>query len=338
MMSAVLAELSGLDVNLKQVANALRDSTLQLEEVAFDLSRYLDKLDLDPGELVEVNDRLNTINRILNKYGDPIETTLAYRAEIGQNIQSLERATDDFSSLQAELEPLKQQLKRLGEELTGKRKSVAKKLRPLVEKQLAELGMEKATFTIELTPAAAAIPVEALPATPSGFDHVEFVAQTNPGQLPQPLRKIASGGELSRIMLALKGILAQSDRISVLVFDEIDANVGGRLGSIIGQKLRRLAEHHQVLCITHLPQIASYADRHLTARKQVIADQTATTVRTMTGPDRLEELAEMIGGQRITNTTRAQAQELLDVAQTELARSTGLSARNGKAKNAVRTG
>ena len=153
-----------------------------------------------------------------------------------------------------------------------------------------------------------------VPATPTGFDQIEFIAQTNPGQLAQPLRKIASGGELSRIMLALKGILAQTDRTSVLVFDEIDANVGGRLGSIIGSKLRDLAKHHQVVCITHLPQIASYADRHLTVRKTVEKNLTQTTVRTMDGDERIEELAEMIGGQRITDTTRAQARELLDAA------------------------
>jgi DNA repair protein RecN (Recombination protein N) len=122
---------------------------------------------------------------------------------------------------------------------------------------------------------------------------------------------------MSRIMLALKGILAQSDRISVLVFDEIDANVGGRLGSIIGNKLRHLASHHQVLCITHLPQIASYADRHLTVRKEVVDNRTETKVRTMEGPERLEELSEMIGGHKVTDVTRAQAKELLDTAVTE---------------------
>src|SRR5688500_20159094 len=148
--------------------------------------------------------------------------------------------------------------------------------------------MEKAKFTVALTTAAGAIPGESLPATPSGYDAVEFIAQTNPGQLAQPLRKIASGGELSRIMLALKGILAQNDRISVLVFDEIDSNVGGRLGSIIGNKLRGLAEHHQVLCITHLPALASYADRHLTVRKDFSADgKTQTSVRRMDGAERL---------------------------------------------------
>jgi DNA repair protein RecN (Recombination protein N) len=318
MMAAVLAELSELDVNLKSVAGALKDSTIQMEEVAFDLSRYLDKLDLDPGELVEVNDRLNTINRLLNKYGDPLETTLAYRQEIGEKLRELEKSTDDFASLQTQLKPLLADLKRLGDELTAKRLAVAKKLGPLVERQLAELGMEKAKFNIVVGRTAGASADEAS-ATPSGFDQVEFIAQTNPGQLPQPLRKIASGGELSRIMLALKGILAQSDRISVLVFDEIDANVGGRLGSTIGSKLRQLAVHHQVLCITHLSQIASYADRHLTVRKEVVADETATTVRVMSGTERLQELAEMIGGKHITDTTRAQAQELLDAAETEFA-------------------
>ena len=159
------------------------------------------------------------------------------------------------------------------------------------------------------------VPGEAIPASPTGFDQVEFIVQPNPGQLPQPLRKIASGGELSRIMLALKGILAQGDRVSVLVFDEIDSNVGGRLGSVIGGKLRDLAAHHQVLCITHLPQIASYADRHLTVRKTVEDGKTQTIVRVMQGQERLEELAEMIGGQRVTTTTRAQARELLEAAQ-----------------------
>jgi DNA repair protein RecN (Recombination protein N) len=336
-LSGILEELSELDVHLKPVSNGLREAAIQVEEIAFDLSRYLDKLDLDPGELTETSDRLNTINRVLNKFGrarnprgapvsdestaagpaSDIQAALAYRQQIGDKIAELERATDDYASLQDQIQPLLAELKRRGEELTVRRTTVAKKIGPLVERQLADLGMEKAKFAVALSPAAGAIPGESLPATPSGFDVVEFVAQTNPGQLTQPLRKIASGGELSRIMLALKGILAASDRISVLVFDEIDANVGGRLGSIIGNKLRALASHHQVLCITHLPQIASYADRHLTVRKEVAGGATETKVRVMEGRDRLQELAEMIGGQRVTDTTRAQAQELLDAARAE---------------------
>ena len=185
--------------------------------------------------------------------------------------------------------------------------------------------MEKARFSVSVAQN------DADSATAAGFDAIEFLVQTNPGQPPQPLRKIASGGELSRIMLALKGILASSERISVLVFDEIDANVGGRLGSVIGSKLRSLSAHHQVLCITHLPQIASYADRHITVRKEVASGQTTTTVRPIESDARLQELAEMIGGHRITDTTRAQALELLEAAQGEFKTETHKSARKSKA-------
>ena len=324
-IAATLAELADLDADLSPIAASVKDATIAIEESARDLSRYLDKLDLDPAELAEVSERLDTVQRVVNKYGDArtaagasaIEATLAYREEIGQKIADMERATDDLSSLDTQITAHLKTLKKLGEELSAKRAAVAKKLGPQVEKALVDLGMDKAKFSVAINPAAGTVPGETLPAAPSGFDAAEFVAQTNPGQLAQPLRKIASGGELSRIMLALKGILASSDRISVLVFDEIDSNVGGRLGSIIGNKLRGLAEHHQVLCITHLPQIASYADRHLTVRKEVVGKMTETKVRTMDGPERVQELAEMIGGQRITDTTRAQAQELLDAARAE---------------------
>jgi len=311
MMTAILAELADVDQGAKPIATAVRDATIQLEEASFDLSRYLDKLDLDPSELAEVEDRLNTVNRILNKYNDTVPDTLAYLAEITRKIEELESASEDLSTLNEEIAPLSKRLTELGTELSAKRQAAAKKLFPHVERALAELGMEKARFSISVNRGGSDA------ATPAGFDQIEFLAQTNPGQPPQPLRKIASGGELSRIMLALKGILASTDRVSVLVFDEIDANVGGRLGSVIGSKLRSLAARHQVLCITHLSQIASYADRHLTVRKEVTGDRTTTTVRAIEGDTRLQELAEMIGGHRITETTRAQAKELLEAAQAE---------------------
>jgi len=311
MMTAILAELADVDQGAKPIATAVRDATIQLEEASFDLSRYLDKLDLDPSELAEVEDRLNTVNRILNKYNDTVPDTLAYLAEITRKIEELESASEDLSTLNEEIAPLSKRMTELGTELSAKRQAAAKKLFPHVERALAELGMEKARFSISVNRGGGDA------ATPAGFDQIEFLAQTNPGQPPQPLRKIASGGELSRIMLALKGILASTDRVSVLVFDEIDANVGGRLGSVIGSKLRSLAARHQVLCITHLSQIASYADRHLTVRKEVTGDRTTTTVRAIEGDTRLQELAEMIGGHRITETTRAQAKELLEAAQAE---------------------
>lgn len=312
MMAGVLSEMCILDTGLKDIAANVRNGTMQLEECAFDLSRYLDKLDLDPSEIAEVDERLNAIHRVLNKYGSTVEATLAYRQEIGAKIAELGKARDDLSEIERTIAPLSAELVKLGKKLSGARKAAGKKLSPLIEKELAELGMEKAKFAVQIES------IEAGPegngATPSGIDSLEFVVRTNPGQPSQPLRKIASGGELSRIMLALKGILAQGDRVSVLVFDEIDANVGGRLGSVIGEKLRRLAGRHQVLCITHLPQIAAYAERHLTVRKQVEGKETHTTVRPMAGDERLAELAEMIGGQRVTETTRQQARELLEAA------------------------
>jgi DNA repair protein RecN (Recombination protein N) len=176
--------------------------------------------------------------------------------------------------------------------------------------------MEKAKFSVTLSPALpGSVPGDpTLAATPSGLDQVEFIAQTNPGQLAQPLRKIASGGEMSRIMLALKGILAASDRISVLVFDEIDANVGGRLGSIIGGKLRQLAEHHQVLCITHLPQIASLASRHYSIAKDPTADPARTTVTPLDGKAVVAELVRMLGADADDVAARRHAKELLKAA------------------------
>jgi DNA repair protein RecN (Recombination protein N) len=397
MISAMLAELATIDTHLNPIAAAVREATINLEESAFDLNRYLDKLDLDPGELAEANERLNVIQRVLNKYGDPIEATLEHRREIGQKLAELERSDVDSTELKKQLIPLEKKVNELGQELSAKRKAVAKKLGPMIETSLAELGMEKAKFEVSISPtpglryaedpdaqrdkkpgatdtllapdrevprlaavpkgrsstldrrpfgtaakrevghddAADQSPTTSATATATGFDQVEFIAQTNPGQSPQPLRKIASGGELSRIMLALKGILAQSDRVSVLVFDEIDANVGGRLGSIIGNKLRSLAAHHQVLCITHLPQIASYADRHFTVAKQVTGGRTDSKVRIMQGDERLEELAAMIGGKQITNTTRAQAKELLQSAQAEFA--LPASGKSSKGRKAIKS-
>ena len=311
-----LEELAELDAHVLPLAEAVRGGMLQVEEAARDLGRYLDRLDLDPAELAETNDRLTAIHRILHKYGGTMEATLAYRAQIGARIGELAGQTEDFSGLKAKIAPLERRLLEQGRSLRAARTAAATRLGPVIEAQLAELGMERARFSVSVAPVAGD---DASAATPAGLDQVEFVAQTNPGLDPQPLRRIASGGELSRIMLALKQVLKRDDRVSVLVFDEIDANVGGRLAAVVGHKLRQLAAHHQVLCITHLPQIASYADRHLTVRKAQQAGQTSTTVDPLDGEARLEELAEMIGGRTISDTTRAQARELLEIAASDAA-------------------
>jgi DNA repair protein RecN (Recombination protein N) len=325
-LASTLAQLAEIDPALANIANGLRDGAVAVEEAGFDLRRYLSNLDLDPSELASAQQRLTDIHRLASKYAgrvgkiesegesDDVSRVLLYRRRIGQELESLRSQTDDCSALSVRLAPLERAVIDLGEQLRGKRRKSATALSSAIESELAELGMERAKFSVSIEPTDPG---------PTGADVVEFVATTNPGLAAAPLRRIASGGELSRIMLALKGILSSRGRaggggggggggVSVLVFDEIDSNVGGRLGAVIGAKLRDLAARQQVLCITHLPQIAAAADRHLTVRKVQSASQTTSTVRVVDGDERIAELAEMIGGARITDTTRAQARELLE--------------------------
>ncbi len=357
---SVLQELAELDDSLNPLSTQIKDAGANLEDAAFSLRHYVDKLDLDPAELTEVNDRLNLINRLIDKYtgriaGAGLDEVLAYRQQIGTHIDELRTQDQDYSTIGEQIESLEKKLRDVGKKLTAARNKAAAKLTPLVHAQLADLGMKEAKFLIEFQAIETDLtsPGEKTPAkkpldsklktqdfqlsltdfsTASGMETVEFLIAPNPGQPARPLRRIASGGELSRIMLALKGILAQADRVSVLVFDEIDANVGGRMGTIIGEKLRALSIVHQVLCITHLPQIAAFADRHLTIRKQTGSGETVTTVAVMEGDTRIRELAEMTTGKDVTPTALAQARELLDLAQQRSDSPTAKSVKPAKTK------
>jgi DNA repair protein RecN (Recombination protein N) len=329
----LLIDLAELDPDLEELTDQVRTSTLSLQESSFELNRYLDRLEHDPREAAEVAERLNTLNRLVQKYGDnaraedPVQPILELRERLSLEIEELQGRDDDLSRIDRRVAELEAQMKTIGEKLTLARRKAAKQLMPAVEKQLAELGMAEAKLTV---------PFDRVEDSPSGFDAVEWFVQTNPGQDARPLRKIASGGELSRTMLAIKSVLARQgdgQRISVLVFDEIDANIGGRLGSVIGKKLRQLAEppaaethrqiakspNHQILCITHLPQIAAFADRHFHIVKSVTgkgkAKQTQTTVGVLEGDARVAELAEMMAGSKVTATSREQAKELLAAAE-----------------------
>jgi DNA repair protein RecN (Recombination protein N) len=253
---------------------------------------------------------------------DPIAPVIAYREQIQAEIEKLRGEDDDLAGIDQQVEVMQEELDRLAAELRTHREAAAKKLAPQVEKQFKDLGMADAKLRVEFS----AVNEDEVGAA-VGRDAVEMLVRTNPGQPARPLRKIASGGELSRIMLAIKGILAGSDRTSVLVFDEIDANIGGRLGTVIGQKLRHLANGgntkqaggHQVLCVTHLPQIAAFGDCHLRIRKSVEGKGakaiTHTSVDLVTGKQRVDELAEMLAGTKATATTRKQARELMQAAQ-----------------------
>ena len=328
----LLIDLAEMDPELSELTEQVRGSTLSLQESAFELSRYLDRLEHNPEEAAEVADRLNVLNRLVQKYGDnvpaedPIAAVLEFRAQLEQQIEELRGQNDGLAKIDRRVKELEAELSTIGAKLTAARQKAAKQLTPKIEAQLAELGMAEAKLRVDFA---------AVNDSPHGHDAVEMVVQTNPGQEARPLRKIASGGELSRTMLAIKSVLSGhggSQGISVLVFDEIDANIGGRLGSVIGSKLRQLAKPapatpnrkttqsptHQVLCITHLPQIAAFADRHFHIVKTVTgkgkARQTQTTVGVLDGEARINELAEMMAGTKVTATSRKQAEELLAAA------------------------
>lgn len=344
-IASILLELVELDGELSAPAQQVRDLAIALDEAAFALRRRIDRLELNPEELAETTDRLNAIHRLIHKYagaGGTLEDVLAQRSHMAEELSRLRKAHTDASDLSARLAALQKQLAQLGQQLSAGRQMAAKTLVPLVHQQLADLGMKAARFHVEfiagatsakagnpiasaaLTPAAS-LPVD--DGSPQGLESVEMMIAPNPGQPAAPLRKTASGGELSRIMLALKSVLAASDRISVLVFDEIDANVGGRMGAVIGEKLHRLSRGHQVLCITHLPQIASFADRHITIHKTVENNDSFTHIQRLDGPERIRELAEMITGKDVTPTSLAQAQELLQLARHSTAARTAPAAR-----------
>ena len=309
----VLRQLSELDEELAPVAESVKAAAAQVQDAAFDLSRYLNRVDLDPAELSEVTDRLNALNRLIHKYGHGggLDAVIRFREEIDAQMKTLRAETADFQEIDERIEPLRARLAEVGEALTARRRAAADRIKPLIERELAELGMGHAKFDVAFGAAAGE------DSSPTGLDSIEMLVQANPGQSPRPLRKVASGGELSRIMLAIKSILADADRISVLVFDEIDANIGGRIASTIGTKLRLLAARHQVLCITHLPQIAAYADQHVKITKAVAAGQTRVHIDSLeTREARVAELAEMLTGKQQSPTTLRQAGELLDAATT----------------------
>eukprot|EP00752_Nemacystus_decipiens_P017354 g15550.t1 len=339
-MTHVLLGLAEIDEQLDAIAEQVRTATLTLQESAFELSRYTDRLEMDPEELAEVQSRLNALNRLIQKYGDgrstaglddPLSPVLEHREHLAQQIKALEGQVSQQGGLDEQIAACESEMASMGEELTAKRTKAAAALGPKIMRQLKELGMAEATLSVNVETS----PIEHASAT--GLDRVAFLARTNPGQDERPLREIASGGELSRVMLAIKSVLSSKNGtktsgagVDVLVFDEIDANIGGRLGDIIGRKLRELAGsmpsnskarsdvRGQVLCITHLPQIAAFADQHFHIIKAVNgtgkAKRTDTTVQTLTGKARVNELAEMLAGTGATTTSRRQAKELIAAA------------------------
>lgn len=316
----VLQQIAETDPSLQTKLAYLEETLHGLEELARELRAYGENLDYDPQRLEEVQNRLELIRTLKRKYGDSIPEILEFLDKTGRELEGLTNSGERREQLEKEREELKTEMGVLALQLSEKRLNAAEKLAAAVKKELGELGMEQVDFLVSI---AQETSEEGIPLpdgrrcrfATSGIDDVVFVASTNPGEPAKPLDKIASTGEISRFLLALKSALAEADTIPVLIFDEIDIGIGGRSGDIIGRKLWGLSRHHQVICVTHLPQIAAFADAHYNVSKQTAGDRTVSTITALQGEARLDELALMIGGPGYTENALKAAGELISGAE-----------------------
>ena len=308
-----LQTIAKLDESLQKITDVCIQSLYQIEDAAFSLGKYRDGFNYDSQRLEYIEERLNTIRKLKLKYGNTVEEILTYRDEIELKLKQFSGERTTAEQVDEELQALTEVLKQKGNELRKKRIAAAERLSPLIDQELHDLGIPHGRFCAQITSPFLnkSENTDISSANSHGFDQVDFLISPNPGEDLKPLRKIASGGEISRVMLALKHQLAKADKTPVLVFDEIDANIGGRMGEVIGEKLRSIARSHQVICITHLPQIASYADEQWKVNKLVKNGKTYSTIENLSGDTRLEEIADMIRGSEKTEITRKQAQEML---------------------------
>ena len=313
--SRTISKLCELDGSLSELNGRFESTVYELEDIAYQIRDYRDKIEFNPHRLSEVEERLDVIHRLKRKYGDSISDILAYQAQASQKLEDLQFGSERVEELKDQIHLVTQGAQKLAVEFSKKRRETATQLESLIERELQTLGMEKAVFQILVSPIESAngpleIEGKRYELRADGMDEIEFFISPNVGSEPKPLAKIASGGEISRVMLALKTVLAQVDLIPTMIFDEIDAGIGGRTADIVGQKLKELSRFRQVFCITHLPQIARFADQHFRVEKSVEGDRTTITAKLLTQEERVEEVARMHGGEA-TVTTLAHARELL---------------------------
>ncbi|TCS96372.1 DNA repair protein RecN [Hazenella coriacea] len=305
-----MEEIAEIDSSLNYLNDIVQSAYYQLDDVARHLGRYRDEIEFDPVRLNQVEERLHLIKQCKRKYGDTIEEILEYGGKIEDELERLTHRDEQETELLDQLELLRPQLTELAQELTIRRKKIATQLQAKVEQELADLNMGSTIFHVAFRQDDLRSPQ--LQAT--GIDQIEFLIAPNPGEPLRPLAKIASGGELSRIMLALKVIFTDIQEIHTLIFDEVDTGVSGRAAQAIAEKIAVLARNHQVLCVTHLPQVACMADHHLYIFKETTSYSTKTKVDPLDHEGRTHELARLLGGVEVTQKTREHAEEMLRLA------------------------
>lgn len=302
-------EIAEFDGAYDSLSKSLNDAYYALQDVATEASQQLDLLEFDDNRLSEIDQRLTMIGDLEHKYGDSVKDVLKYYDQIKQELDSMEEAADSNSDLEERLSTAEEKLVKTGQQLSQIRQQAAHRLTKLVHQQLKELYMDKAVFEVHFAKQSR------VHFTPDGIDDVEFYIQTNPGETMGPLARIASGGELSRVMLALKTIFAQNEGVTSIIFDEVDTGVSGRVAQAIADKIKVIANNSQVLCITHLPQVAAVAQHHFLIQKHVKDERTTTMVTILNDKERVNELARMLSGEKVTKLTKEHAEELLKMAQ-----------------------
>lgn len=308
-MKNSVEDISDFDPTFKDLAKGLGDAYYSLQDAADSASRALDGLEFDPARLDQIESRLTLIGDLEHKYGDRLPDVLAYYDRIKKELEEMEQVANDDSDQEERLAETVTELKQLGKQLTEIRKQAAQRLENQVHQQLRELYMERAVFAVHFAQP------DGGRFRSDGLDEVEFYMQTNPGERMGALAKIASGGELSRIMLALKTIFAKSEGVTSIIFDEVDTGVSGRVAQAIADKIKVIAQGSQVLCISHLPQVAAIAQHHFLIQKQVKNNRTMTSVTPLDQSKRIDEIARMLAGEKITKLTREHAKELLSMEQ-----------------------
>ena len=309
------AKLSEMDASLSELSERIDSSLYELEDIASQIRQYADTVEFNPSRLAQVTDRLELISKFKRRYGNTISEMINYQAEAERKLEDLELGSDKIDLLKAQIQEIKQDILQLCVILSDKRKKVAEGLSASVEKELQELGMEKAEFRTLVEPIQdengfLLIDGNRYTCREHGMDKVEFLIAPNVGSELRPLARIASGGEISRVMLALKTVLVQVDNIPTVLFDEIDSGIGGKIADVVGMKLKELSQSAQVICITHLPQIARFADRHFLVEKEVVGERTLINAKPLTEAERVTEIARMHGGKE-TEVGLAHARELL---------------------------
>lgn len=302
--SQLLASLARIDSAQQELSNQIEMVNAQLTEINRDLRGYLDEIEFNPRRLEQVENRLELIHQMKRKYGGSVEAAIEFGKNSRAQLENIANASERIAELEAAEKEAISVTSAAGKVLTDKRKTAASELSKSVEIELADLSMPGARFSVDFYDDVAGAGKEKF--TDTGMDRVEFLIAPNPGEGLKPLVKIASGGETSRLMLALKNVLAGVDYVPTLVFDEIDQGIGGRVGFIVGEKLWHLGVNHQVMCVTHLSQLAAFGEQHFRVRKQVVEDRTLTEVEELDDTARIVELAQMTGSMSDSNLNAAQ--------------------------------